>query len=388
MFRDRSAEFDRFIQKCGGTALVSDRATFEALIAPSIFFTGKVIADLPMAIPADMPRPKLEFAFAVFNGLPNGVVGREGDINCCLLYHTYPLCLLEMFCILACDPAFLAHIGDTSREVRRPFLIGSNPIGIQHWSDEFGKANHWTKIAERFSPQSQERTDLAFYMMHVALRFVWFHEIAHVLDGHIDYLMEEKRLPEIYFHLTGRRDQVAGAFEKRALEVFADTIAMKLLLNGIMNVEDSYMPKIINSLTRTELIAVNLLAIAALGWFWGVRDQLVAGDQCEKSSAFVWTGHPSAVSRVVRMARNAKLWMERLGPENKTEFDMAMNRVGEEVEVLAATHPAFQYLKSLKAYEAADWVFTVPFLPPPSAFNAVTARLKKHSLLYRFGGLS
>lgn len=384
MFADHSPEFIRFANRYGKT-FTTDRAGFDALIAPSIFFCGQVVSRLPFRLPPDVPPPLLEYTFIEVKDFPQGVVGKEGDINCAALYHTYSLCLLEFYGIIASNPAVLSFIGDPSLETSRPFYLGLNPIGFQHWADEFPRLTHWKELIPAFLPRSEIRRELAFYMMHVALRFLWFHELAHILDGHIEYLKSHKGYADIYCHMFEARDEFVEESERRGLELVADVVGCQLLLKGIFDHEDDYMPAAIKSCELTERLLINLTAVMGLCWFWSARDAQVAAEKGLKGSLFDWSSHPSAIGRLTRIIANLRRTTERRTDLADQSLDKAFKKLGGESEAFAHMDRSMDYLRVVQAHDTADAAFTAPFVPPKVMFTHMTEILKRYSYIYRFG---
>lgn len=375
-----SPQFERFIHR-HGKPLPVDLAAYEALVAPNALFVGRVAANLPLVFPANVEEPKVEFGFVEVKDLPNAAVGKVDDINCVIVYHSYILCLLEVFLILLCEPRLLSFVGEAGSEERRPFHRGGNSLGFQHWSDEFSGFKHWSDVLDALSPKCSNRRAMAIYMMHAALRFLWFHEIAHVLDGHVEYWSKDKRLSEVYLHpSTGGLD-----VELRILEMFADTVAAKLMLSGVFDQHDEYMPDVLQKRDAVDQLLINMVAVIVLGWIWGCRDSIVAADHGNKSSPLAWSSHPSAMSRIMRMLHNLEQWARKRGGTGTDIFNRAFLKLKPELEILSSLDSSMNLLKAVGEYKTADVLFTGGFRPSPELFQVVAERLKRHSYIYRFG---
>ncbi|MGA8730974.1 MAG: hypothetical protein WB608_19620 [Terracidiphilus sp.] len=383
MFADHSPEFVRFANRYGKT-FESNRSAFDTLIAPNLFYCGQVLSRLPLRLPPGVPLPLVEYSFIEVKDFPQGIVSKEGDINCAALYHTYPLCLLEFYGILASNPAVLSFIGDPTLETSRNFYLGGNPAGFQHWANDFRRITSWEDLVPAFLPKGDARCDLAFYMMHIALRFLWFHELGHILDGHVEYLIEQKGYAEIYFHMRGKREQIVDDLEARSLEVIADTVASQLLLKGIFDHEDSFMPEPVKALDLTDRLLVNLTAITALCWFMFAREAQVAIERGSKGSLFEWTSHPSAIGRLSRIIGNLHRFTERRSDlADQSPLD-AFKKLKAESEAMARMDQSMEFLRVVQAHDVAEGVFNTPFLQPLTVYQRITDILKRYSYIYRF----
>ena len=382
MLADYSEQFLRFAARYG-KVFTPDEAGFNALIAPNILFAGQVVSQLPWQLPPTVSPPQAEFAFIEVEDLPQGIVRREGEIGCAALYHTYPLCLLELFGILMSDPKLLSFIGDPKIETAKPFYSDRNPAGLQQWTPNF-KLRYWGDFIPAFFPKDDDRKNVAFYMMHVALRFLWFHELAHILDGHLEYATNERKISEICLHSSDRVELSVKDAELRGLEMIADTVACQLLLRGIFYHEDSYMPKAISSLQLSDRLLINLTAIVALCWFWFVRDAQVAVELKQDPSLFQWSDHPGVISRLTGVISTCERLTSQLADFADKNIITAFKKLNAECEIMASMDRSMDWLKIVQANDVANTAFTAPFMPPEPVFKLMTMILKKHSYIHRF----
>ncbi len=382
MFADYSPDFLRFAARYG-KVFSADRAGFEALIAPNLLFVGEVVLKLPLRLPPSVSPPKAEFAYIEVKDFPQGVVAKEGEVGCAGLYHSYPICLLECFGIIMSNPQVLALLGDTSLEEAKPFYAGTNPPGFQHWTDEV-KLRYWGDLIPRFLPRDAIRQETAFYMMHVALRFLWFHEMAHILDGHLEYAVSELKLSHVCFHSSDGAEKLYKDAELRALEIIADSVACQLSLRGLLQHEDKFMPAAIKALPVADQLLVHLAAIMSLCWFWFARDAQVAVELGGVGTLHQWSDHPSNIARLTRIVGTYERLLERRTNLAHLSLKSAFIKLGNESEAMASMDWSMEFLRTVKTRDVADAVFAVPFMPPKSLFTLMTTALKSKSYIYRY----
>lgn len=382
-FADHSPQFIRFAGRHGKT-FTSSRDAFETLFAPSILFAGEVLSRVPMRIPETVQAPRLEFGMIEVKDLPQGVVALEDGIYCAALYHTYSLCLLELYLSIANDPSVLAFTGNAGLERRRPFYVGGASIGFQHRTEDFPRGGNWETFIDYFTPRDPARRDLALYMMHAAMRFLWFHELGHVLDGHVDYVRSQRRLVDLFVHTVGVGPANPGELDARALELIADAVAAQLWLKGLIDHDDPFMPATVKNLPMADRLLVALTALLVLSWFWFARDVTVAEELHLQGTLTQWTSHPGAIARLSRLIGHCRRICGSRTDWAPHALDSAFEKLTPQSEALAAMHKSMEFLRVAQAPGAADAVFAAPFIPPKPVFALITELLEKYSYIYRF----
>jgi len=382
MFADHSQEFLRFAARYGRVFSV-DRLGFNALIAPNVFFVGKVVAELPLRLPRSVSPPKAEFSYIEVKDFPQGIVRKEGEVNCAALYHSYPLCLMEYFGILLSNPHVLSFIGDASQESGKPFYSNGNPAGFQHWARET-KLAFWATLTGEYFPTDPARQSTAFYLMHIALRFLWFHELAHILDGHLEYVMSKLKLSEVCLHSSDGIERFHKDAELRGLELIADVVACQLLLRGLFKHDDDFMPEVIKNLPRAEQLLVTLTAIMSLCWFWFAPDASVTVELGGQANFYEWSDHPSNIARLTRIIGTFKRLLQKRTDLGDFDIDSVFTKLGIESEAMAVMDASMEFLRTVKVHDLADEIFYTPFTPPKPLFDFMTKMLRKDSYIFRF----
>jgi hypothetical protein len=122
-----------------------------------------------------------------------------------------PIQLWDTFCRLLANPSVLSDIGEAPREPFVPqALMKFHPV----WDPRRAEAIRAGSTKQ--APLGNElRVDCLGFLIHKSLQFMYLHELAHILEGHVDYLA---------FQLANSVDELRG------LEYRADARAAILAL--------------------------------------------------------------------------------------------------------------------------------------------------------------
>ncbi len=230
---------------------------------------------------------------------PNAVCGKAGNVHCCAVYHRTSLQLLELFCTLLASPNTLGFVGRPSAETGSWLEENGPPPG-------FGVATGRARIrsvydiVEQYGPEDPERRRVAIEMYHAAMRFVWHHEMAHALGGHVSFLSSELGLQSI--HEISEEDPTSSRADdgtRAVLETRADAGALftSLLMPKMKGVPQQLQ----TAITGTQLVddALVILSIALLGWLWCASTYIASGGS--NAALYHWDSHPSSLARVINL---------------------------------------------------------------------------------------
>lgn len=147
-----------------------------------------------------------------------------------------------MFCFAQRD--FFPEIGDSEMEIS-PGPLGEYAPGI--WL--FDRTKKGGKVqrehSEKLPPRCPVRYTTSLYLAHLMARFVWFHELCHCFQGHIDFVRDRGialRLYEVASNLNVAGQTSTGHAETlQLLEYEADRSAfwasLRIQTDGHENIE-------------------------------------------------------------------------------------------------------------------------------------------------------
>lgn len=138
-----------------------------------------------------------------------------------------PVLLHDLFCGLLSHPGVLKDIGDARGEQQR-FERFEIPQSIAPFIplDEPGYV-----VAPRFMPLGRARRAYAELMTHIALDFLFLHEVCHLLAGHLPYRRARLSCHTEITAFDEADDEITpDALTHHAIEMDADWFAMKLLV--------------------------------------------------------------------------------------------------------------------------------------------------------------
>lgn len=220
---------------------------------PSSNLSG--MADIIRAIEANTAGTSHPFRYCA------GTIASQTPTGyCSLVQGQYCLGITTAFYYCCYEAAFQLFLSDqTFRDVDPPAVAPPPDLDEQGIARPWGF--RWTRLlqahVERFSrpedatpfdpsasPEyeasfavpSPVRAACATYVMLVMIRFLWQHEFAHAISGHLPYLIERKRL-----HTLSEDDWLDLPVDKQLatavrvwMEHDADTSALKTLLNDTL----------------------------------------------------------------------------------------------------------------------------------------------------------
>lgn len=217
--------------------------------------------------------------------------------------HTGLAVIVQEFCLFCFAQAdFFPSIGDASAETSPSAPKGHVP-GIWLLTETLKGMCEVPDTAPRIVPVDPERHAASIYLSILMMRFVWFHELAHGMLGHIDYLRSLSGGQTAEFTELSLMEQGIGAGLidsqiAQCMEFEADSSALsKCLLiqhNGLENIDGI---KALPSATRMRL---TLFGIYAMTW-------LFEAFQAELYRRKFSVTHPAPFTRL-NMLQNMAVW--------------------------------------------------------------------------------
>ncbi|WP_347267736.1 hypothetical protein [Paracoccus sp. (in: a-proteobacteria)] len=377
MTKTQDTDFQRFVKRYG-SPINPDLATHATFFSPNFaFFSG---LKRQIKLKPDQHAPHLEFGFCMVKDYPNAVVGRSGDTYCALIYHMYLPALLEVYGILLSHPEIAPSLGDRDRETARPHHRREIAWGFHQWTDNFRHGRTWHDAFTTYAPACPERQSLVVFMTNIALRFLWLHETAHVLDGHLEYQQTVHRRSEMIMHF--RDDRTATEIVKKELsilEIAADNLAIQYLLQSILDGGEINYPACMSGAGTDDKLYVHLLALVFLSWYWMGREAQIAFDNGVSESRFGWDSYPSPTGRLIKMVATFRDTVTRIWPGCGSDLQRCLDRLEADVDVVAALGSHYEILRVVKVPDQAAPIFYRPFLISEKFVNDLRDRVRPFS---------
>lgn len=208
---------------------------------------------------------EVDFAF-LESGLPNALANKFDGTHVAVVNTGLAVTIHEFSLFCFAQSSFLPMIGEPNKEVS-PSLADGTPPGVALLLAT-AKADQGEPVLDRLiMPQCQHRTVAAHYLTLMMLRFVWLHEVAHGLLGHVDYLREQQPSAQISELHMDELAQGASGIDGRVLQCMefeADGWAVGKLLaiqaQGGENIDG------IASLHLALRLQMNVFAAYSLCW--------------------------------------------------------------------------------------------------------------------------
>lgn len=166
------------------------------------------------------------------SGLPNALANKFDGTHAAAINTGLAVTIHEFSLFCFAQSSFLPMIGEPDKEVS-PSLTDGTPPGVALLLAT-AKADQGEPVLDRFiMPQCPHRTVAAHYLTLMMLRFVWLHEVAHGLLGHVDYLRDKQVSAEISELHMDELAQGASGIDGRVLQCMefeADSWAIGKLL--------------------------------------------------------------------------------------------------------------------------------------------------------------
>lgn len=380
MAKLQDTDFQRFVKRYGGP-ITPDLNTYATFFGPNFAFFNWLKPQVRLK--PDKHAPRLQFGFCMVKDYPNAVVGRSGETYCALIYHMYLPVLLELYGILLSHPGIMPGIGDPNRETVRPHHRRDIAWGFHQWADDFRHGGTWRDAFTTYAPACPERQSLVIFMTNIALRYLWLHEMAHVLDGHLEYQQSVRSRSDLMMHF--RDDRTATEILKKELsilEIAADNLAIQYLLQSILEGGEIDYPTCMSRASAGDKLYVHLLALVFLAWYWMGREAQIAFDNGTSESRFDWDSYPSPTGRMIKMVATFRDTATRIWPACGPDMQHCLDRFQGDVDVVAALGPHFEILRALKVPELSAPLFYTPFLISEEFVNDLRDRVRPFSRVF------
>ena len=121
---------------------------------------------------------------------PNAFAGTSGDLLITGLHAGLYAMMFEIAGFVMAQQCAFPEIGDPAQELSPSFPGNTLPA---YWLiDETVRhgENFDRELGDKLLPRCPERYQFTIYLTIILSRFVWFHELFHCLNGHVDYLTQ------------------------------------------------------------------------------------------------------------------------------------------------------------------------------------------------------
>lgn len=245
---------------------------------------------------------------------------RTGNAYQVILSAALPAILHYTFNNLFRDPHYLAGIGNAAGEMPYRDLQSGIPFSLPR---RVRVETAICAIAQLSSPLDNVRAQAAVLMAELATAFCVYHEVAHIVLGHIDALSEQHsngKLLEIV--PSNRAPQGRAAEMRRVWEYEADLVAVNMLLQDMVSpgAEDTFVAVYGQDNDYTPLGRVQAMLGAALVVFLLISQATPTSRQT----------HPDPLVRFVAIADDAAAAMVEQHPRfslTHEEMQEAVNDV-------------------------------------------------------------
>lgn len=116
---------------------------------------------------------------------PNAFAGARDDVHLCGVNIGLAVMCFEFALFCLSQPTLFRDVGNADGE-RAPKPVDGYPPGF--WMRESGRAleeNVFLDQAQGLIPSDPERYGTAVFLSVLMIRFIWLHELAHCLNGHV-----------------------------------------------------------------------------------------------------------------------------------------------------------------------------------------------------------
>jgi hypothetical protein len=261
-------------------------------------------------------RFDFELALVENRSLPNAICGHHGTKHCILIYHTFPMFVLEYFSRLLNSRWILPDVGKLSDEASNRTAMFRSPPGFGIISGEV-RVQHLDDIIDVCGPQCSERRLVALKLFHYAMQFLIEHEMAHAVNGHVHYAREHlgfREINESVFRASSHEQRLGR--EYAFLEGGADKGSYFSVIGGplLKRMHTPYQVMSSGDVHLVTEVRLQILAGALLAVFWMICD-VWTNTGLDMKAYEKWNDHPSSLARALGVTLMPLVQAEQLPPE-------------------------------------------------------------------------
>lgn len=268
--------------------------------------------------------------------LPNALANKNDSVHIVAIHTGLAMVILEFSWFCLAQKQVFPELGDIAQETS-PRATNAVPPGLSVLVDTISN-NGLGDAAPTppIMPVDPHRAAAAHYLTLLMMRFVWLHEIAHGVLGHVDYLRNFKAdsgtslggLDELNFNELAHLNSSIDGRVLQCLEFEADSWALSKSIiiqkDELENIDG------IAALPVKHRIRMNLFGIYAMSWLMETMASTLSRGRLNIS-------HPAPIRRM-QMLQNMAVWeLKDLGLDAPTitrsvlvEFESVLSQIGEQ----------------------------------------------------------
>lgn len=276
----------------------------------------------------------------VESGLPNAFANRMGKAHVCGIHTALPIVIHELALFCFAQAEMFPELGDVSDELS-PEPNADSPPGLGLLLAQLREGHTDRHV---IAPVTAQRMLAAQILAQLMLRFVWYHELAHGVLGHVDYLNNLKPditsvldFNELHYDDIGSLNIPIDTRKLQTMEFEADSYALAKCINiQLGNIENIDLIKEVPVELRLRL---TLFGIYAMSWLLESMAGVMKRGKLNVT-------HPAPIRRL-QMNHNMVLW--------------ELNDLGADVKSLVGQ--SFKQFRDILEKLGADWQQTDHFDP-------------------------
>lgn len=266
------------------------------------------------------------------SALPNALANKQNTVHIAAVHSGLASCMHEFSLFCLAQASVFPMIGRIDLETS-PNAIEATPPGVALLLALLKPQQDKPPLDRLTMPHCPERFIATHYLTLMMMRFVWLHEIAHGLLGHVDYLRSLKSTRDVGFSELELNEltELSPSIDGRVLQVMefeADSWALSKLLSlhheGSENIEG------IAAMDKDTRLRMSLFAAYAITWLMEVMANTFTRGKLNIT-------HPAPVRRMQMLQTIAAQELNHLGLDVATitqdalvQFECVFSQIGKQ----------------------------------------------------------
>ena len=264
-----------FANPFGGKLLAKDHP-FWPLLQEAVRLPRQFVQVDPQLTNAVGRKLLIELAYIQGPKWPGAIIDKVGSTLCAAVYDLTALCAIEISRYIFSRSSIFPWLG-ASEDEKNNRLPSNYPLGLG--SLHCG-TNEYRDISLAITPRCPIRHLAADCFAIEMINYIWFHEIAHGAEGHVDLL---KRNLSLGHEIAVSGVSKIGNVNRQMMEMEADRIALELVFDpGTFEQRALKRQMGLQWLSLDQCGAVVLLAILMTSFLWCQVDRLLRRKNIEE----------------------------------------------------------------------------------------------------------
>lgn len=161
------------------------------LFAPSLIIARHYILKVTEGLRRSDSTSCRVYPTFILNSQVNAFAQDLKGVEICAIYEDLAFAVYEISNFVFTQAAFFREIGNANSEIS-PRLPDAFQLGF--WYIKYlrsGMPSYMENICEKLLPVDPDRRFMAYMLYQLMMRFIWFHELFHVVNGHTGYLSRQ-----------------------------------------------------------------------------------------------------------------------------------------------------------------------------------------------------